>query len=270
MKNLDGILADINSLSIVDESTPGFVQNPRANALLKEATRLKSQGNMHSAIKMLEAANIAISEGETQYTVDTFVKLPLYLQQAGRGQEAIEKLIKLLDLYSPCWGKPLRRDNVGMIQSHIEKQRAIVYDKLRLVLQREQRYEEAIPYALLADTYSDRIDSRVYGYLAGKWLGKERPAERDLLEVRASGGKFQDYMAKGTVFFEWNEFNNLRQLFENFPEKPKLSSVSALLKKVRKSTLLPWFQSYAKELLGDFEKMDSEVIMEIKKLIDDN
>ena len=143
-----------------------------------------------------------------------------------------------------------------------------MYDKLRLVLQREQRYEEAIPYALLADIYSDRINSRVYEYLASNWLGKERPAERDLLEVKASGGEIQDYMAEGAEIFEWNEFNNLRELFEDSPEEPKLSSVSVLLKKIRKSTLLPQIQIYAKELLGDFEKMDSEVIMEVKKLID--
>ena len=138
-------MTNIYSLPTVDESTPGFVQNPRANALLKEATRLKSQGDMHGAIKVLEAANIAISEGETQYTVDTFVKLPLYLQQAGRGQEAIEKLIKLLNLYPPCWGQPLGRDDVGMIQSHLEKQRAIVVTshrkKVGLLRMREKSVE---------------------------------------------------------------------------------------------------------------------------------
>ncbi len=66
-------MTDIYSLSTVDASTPGFVQNPRADAWLKEATRLKSQRDMQGAIKALEAANIAISEGKTQYTVDIAV-----------------------------------------------------------------------------------------------------------------------------------------------------------------------------------------------------
>jgi len=260
-------MPNIYSLPVVDESTPGFVQNPRANALLKEATRLKTQGDMKGAVEALEAANIAIAKGKTEYAVDTFVKLPLYLQQAGRGKEAVDKLIQLLDKYPSSWGQPFHRDNDGMIQSHLEKQRAIVYDKLRLVLQREKRYEEAIPYAVLAETYCERIDFRVYQHLADKWENKAAPKERDLLEVKASGGTFKDYMTESSDFLEWHDFNQLKLSFEEGLSSPKLASVLTLLKKIRKTEALELIEKYAYELLNDFEKSDVEVMSDVTTIL---
>lgn len=257
----------IDDLPTNDESVPGFSRNLRADAWLKKASELAKSGSLDAAIKALESAELAMSQGEVDYSPAVLCRLPMYLQEAGRGQEAVDKLIDLLGRYPSAWGKPLRRDQVGMFQGHIESQRGTVYDKLRLVLQREQRYLEAIPYAILAETYRPRIDWRIYKYLAKKWEGKEAPVDPDLTQVKAAGGTFKDYMKEGEKIFEWDAFTNLRESFEGGLDTPKLSAVATLLKKMGQRDRLPELQSYAKDLLEDFKKQDSEVIAEIQVLL---
>lgn len=191
----------------------------------------------------------------------------MYLQEAGRGKEAVAKLIALLERYPSAWGKPLRRGQVGTFHVHIESQRGTVYDKIRLVLQREQRYSEAIPYAILAETYRPRVDFRIYQYLAKKWNGKEAPVEQDLAQVKAAGGTFDDYMKEGRKIFEWHELTQLRDSFEGGLDSPELPSVATLLKKMGQRDRLPEFQAYAKSLMSDFKKQDSEAIAEIQALL---
>jgi hypothetical protein len=168
-------LQDILTLPTVDNSVPGFTQNPRAVALLKYSTNAVC---MDKEIEALEAAELAMAEGETTFSIDSRCKLPLYLQEAGRGDEAVQKLVKLLEEYPPSWGKELRRDRFGMVQGHIERARGNIYGKLRLVLQRDSKFRKALPYATLAETYSKRIDTRIYQYLLPKWEGKPKQGNR--------------------------------------------------------------------------------------------
>lgn len=256
-----------NSLPTVDKSTPGFVRNPRADALFKEASRLKSIGSLTEAVEVLEAAEVAINEGKTDYGVQSRCKLPMHLQEAGKGEEAADKLVKLLCLYPPSWGKKLKRDRTGMFLRHLENQRAYVYDKLRLVLQREGKYEEAVPCAVLAETYSQRLDTRIYKYLAKKWNGKDRPEEPDLIEIKKAGGTFKDYEKASDALFEWHEFKDLTEQYEYITEAPELKSVKTLLKKLRKADVLPAVQDYAKALVRDFKKSDEKVISEVRTLL---
>ncbi|MEO1211512.1 MAG: hypothetical protein AAFX78_18520 [Cyanobacteria bacterium J06638_20] len=251
-------IADCYLLPVIDESSPGFVMNPRAAALTKLATQFKQQGDMDGAIAALEAAETAMAEGKTTYGVDTYCKLPLYLQQAGRGEEATQKLIALLEKYPPSWGKKLRRDRVGMFNSSIEKQRSIIYDKLRLVLQRDAKFQEAIPYAVLAETYSQRIDHRIYQYVAKKWAGKPKPPEPDVSDP--------EWLKAGAAEFEWHEFQQLKEQYADIDETPELRSVKALLKKLKKVDSLPAFQNYARDLISDFRKPDDQIISELREI----
>ena len=251
-------IADCYLLSVIDESSPGFVMNPRAAALTKLATQFKQQGDMDGAIAALEAAETAMEEGKTTYGVDTYCKLPLYLQQADRGEEAAQKLIALLEKYPPSWGKKLRRDRVGMFNNSIEKQRSIVYDKLRLVLQRDSKFQEAIPYAVLAETYGQRIDHRVYQYVAKKWAGKPKPPEPDVSDPQ--------WLKASAAEFEWYELQQLKEQYNDIDETPELRSVRTLLKKLKKVDLLPMFQEYARDLISDFKKSDEQIIADLREI----
>ena len=52
--------------------------------LLKMATLAKNAGNYNEAISLLKAAYKIISKGDIMYGPQTFLRLPLYLQQAKR------------------------------------------------------------------------------------------------------------------------------------------------------------------------------------------
>lgn len=242
-------MPDIYSLPTTDWSMPNFPRNPRADALLKEASRLESEGDLAEAIRALEAAESAIQDGTTIYSVSTLVRLPMYLQKAGRGEEAVIKLFKLLESYPAGWGEPLRRDRHGMYLLHFERQRGDVYDKLRLVLQRDERYADAMPHAVLAQTYSERIAYRVYMQLVKKWKGKPEP----------------DSSSKS--FFAWHAFKEVEEIIGDQLEVPELSSVKSLLKKLKQPERLPEFQRYAHQLLADFKKPDMQVITEVRQMV---
>lgn len=263
-------MTDPASLPTVDRSTPGFVMNPRADAYLKLAAERKKSGDLPGAIESLELAEVAMSEGEggfRAYSVSTLCRLPLYLQQAGRGQEAIDKLIKLLDLYPPSWGKKLKRDRTGLFLSHLENQRGTTYDKLRLVLQREKRFAEAVPYGVMAETYSRRIDTRIYEYVAKKWDGKGEPESPGLLAIKAAGGTTKDYQAACAAQSEWYELKRLKEQYPDPDETPQLDSVAKLLKKLKRTDLLPALQGYAKKLVHDFKKPDAEAIADVQGVL---
>lgn len=251
---------DFYRLPTVDKSTPGFVQNPRASALIKHSTQLKRDGDMSGAIEALEDAAVAIKEGKTEFPVETHCKLPLYLQQAGRGDEAVQKFMEVLELYPPSWGKKLRRDSRGGFRGHIERQRSTVYDKLRLVLQRDGKFEEALPYALLAETYWRRIDNRIYQYVVKKWEGKPKPPEPDYKAPSAQ------YKAALIAESEWYELESLKKHYSDSEETPELKSVATLLKKLKAVEALPIFQGYARDLVSDFKKSDEQVIQDIREL----
>jgi hypothetical protein len=64
--------------------------------LLREATAKKKGGDMEGATKLLREAYVAISKVSTIYSIDTFLRLPLYLQEAGRSDEAWREFNRLL------------------------------------------------------------------------------------------------------------------------------------------------------------------------------
>ncbi|MEO0824548.1 MAG: hypothetical protein AAFV72_21280 [Cyanobacteria bacterium J06635_1] len=160
-----------------------------------------------------------------------------------------EKLNQLLKLYPHAWGKRrLRRDGKGRFLRYFEDCRALIHENLRQVLQQEARYEEAVPHAILAETYSCRIDNRIYAYLKKKWDGKEKPERPDL-------------------YTEWKNFRTLKELNVDFEEFPELKSTESLLQALRKTALLPMLQSYAQKLSHDFKKSDSEVIADVQQIL---
>ena len=112
-----------------------------AGILLKKATEQKSVGDIDNAILTLKLAYKEISKTSIIYPVETFLRLPLYLQAAKRNEESWSEFHKLLDCGYP---------NQIKDGSVTKAEESIIYRKMRLFLQREKRYDEAILYGILS------------------------------------------------------------------------------------------------------------------------
>lgn len=75
------------------------------------------------------------------YTIDPFLRLPLYLQQAGKNDEAWSEFNRLL-----VEGYP----NQMKIRELIPMNHSAIYDKMRLFLQRENKPRESVKFGVFA------------------------------------------------------------------------------------------------------------------------
>lgn len=77
----------------VREPTEGEL---RAQALLKEATSKHDSKDLTGAIACLRDAYGLLEQSPLSYPVATYLRLPLYLQKAGRFEEAMESFAILM------------------------------------------------------------------------------------------------------------------------------------------------------------------------------
>ena len=116
-----------------------FKKDP--DTLLKEVTAKKKAGDLENAIKLLRKAYKEINKSSTVYPVDVFLRLPLYLQEAKRNDEAWREFNLLLTK-----GYPNQMNNPELIPMD----HSIIYDKMRLFLQREGKNELAVRFGILS------------------------------------------------------------------------------------------------------------------------
>ncbi len=113
----------------------------KASAFLKEATALKKEGKITQAIEKLRQAYVQISKTDTDYGIEVFLRLPLYLQEAGRKDEAWREFNLLLtsgyqNMFKATWSWHLMESKI--------------YDKMRLVLQRDGKQLMAISFGVIS------------------------------------------------------------------------------------------------------------------------
>lgn len=120
--------------------------------LLKEATQKKDEGDLTGAIACLREAYNLMSKPEHTiiYPMDTYLRLPIMLQQAGLYTEAI---MEFRDL---AYGTPRK---VAKEFSHASKNKqnsliamnyARIFDKMRLAAHRERHFAHAVYYRILS------------------------------------------------------------------------------------------------------------------------
>ena len=117
-----------------------FASNPKADAALRQATELKQAGRINEAIKELENFHHCAEAGNAIYSVESFLRLPMYLQAAGRREEAWEQFYKLLKD-----GYPKQLPDAGVRLA----EKSAVYDKMRLFLQRDKNSLLAVHFGVL-------------------------------------------------------------------------------------------------------------------------
>ena len=107
--------------------------------LLKQATIKKNSGDLDGAIKLLRAAYKELDKGSMLYPIQTYLRLPLYLQEAGRKDEAWGEFNRLI-----LWvnSKPRYSAEVTPMEQ------SIIWDKMRLFLQREGKNEYAVQFGV--------------------------------------------------------------------------------------------------------------------------
>jgi hypothetical protein len=112
-------------------SWPGVSSSPtagrlKADDLLKLAGACKEQGDLDGAIRHLRTAYDEICRANALFPVEDFLRLPMYLQQAGRGREAWQEFNDLL-----FQGYPNQTRDVTLVA----QDRSKIFDKMRLFLE---------------------------------------------------------------------------------------------------------------------------------------
>jgi hypothetical protein len=109
--------------------------------LLKQATAKKKAGDLESAIKLLRNAYKEISKSSIAYPVNTFLRLPAYLQEGGKSDEAWRELNNML-----AKGYPHQSNDPRIVPID----HSAIYDAMRLFLQREGKNGSAVKFGVLS------------------------------------------------------------------------------------------------------------------------
>ena len=131
----------LKSLTQFFNPQPAKTENFSASDLLKMATEKRNAGDINAAIELLRKAYVEIGNDSIVYSVSTFLRLPLYLQQAGHTDEAWREFNLLLTR-----GFPKQVTNPALLpMEHCQ-----IYDKMRLFLQREKKFDLAVRFGVLS------------------------------------------------------------------------------------------------------------------------
>lgn len=126
------------------------------------ATQKRDAGDIGAAIDLLRTAYSKIVSASVSYPVNTFLRLPLYLQEAGRTDEAWKEFESLL-----THGFPNQLSNPEVLPMEHSQ----IYDKIRLFLQRETQFDRAVSFGILsyvswaAGLHRQKRRSELKGYI---------------------------------------------------------------------------------------------------------
>ena len=126
----------VRSIDDHPDSAQASAEGERIRKLMRAATAL-SDTDPNAAVETFRDAAALIPE--TDYTVAPFLRVPRYLQQAGRQEEAWEEFQRLLKDGYP---------NMQQGKGAWHRMESAVYDQMPLFLQREKRPDEAVLYGV--------------------------------------------------------------------------------------------------------------------------
>jgi len=118
-----------------------FEKNDDASASLRLATELKNSGKLNEAVTELGKFQRLVASGKVAYPVACFLRLPMYLQVAGRRDEAWAEFYRLLK-----HGYPNRLNDAGVWLY----EKSEIYGKMRLFLERDGNAFLAVHFAIMS------------------------------------------------------------------------------------------------------------------------
>lgn len=128
----------------------------RIAALHREATQHKKI-NWPKAVTCLQEAADLMRRHRNVHTLASWLRLPVFLQHAGRFTEAekeFERLLKETPARIKRESRPDASANWIEYRTHLELQH--IYDKMRLVYKRENRESEATQYAAMSEEHGEQ------------------------------------------------------------------------------------------------------------------
>lgn len=130
----------------------------RISELHKKATRYKDE-NWTEAIACLQEASDLMRRHEGNYVLDRWTRLPVFLQQAGRYEEAMQEFQRLLGEVKAKVEKEAQSVTLPSYRRKLEHQNfEHIYDKMRMVCKREKLPDKALEYQTLAKKHRMIVD----------------------------------------------------------------------------------------------------------------
>lgn len=126
----------------------------KISTLGSQATQYRSENNLHAAILCLEEMWELIYKSKS-YWAQSLVRLPKFLQQAGRFHDAEKRFQELIAL-APIAAQESGKDHdlsefyIPSLEHHFLYD---VYDAMRIVYKREKQIEQSNKYKMLAQEH---------------------------------------------------------------------------------------------------------------------
>ncbi|EHN6227648.1 hypothetical protein KJE99_003761 [Salmonella enterica] len=117
--------------------------------LLKKATELKSIDDMYGAIECLKRFKQITDEAEDGHTIQSYLRLPLYMQQAGFFDDAMREFRYLLDNNEGVINKTFSHQPKSIRRMLGHARLFSIYDKMRLACERQGELSLANDYKKL-------------------------------------------------------------------------------------------------------------------------
>jgi tetratricopeptide (TPR) repeat protein len=125
-----------------------FARDDRVAELLRQATAFKDKKEWDKALSVLAEAKKLMLVSPVAYSIETWCKYPLYLQQAGRFEEAMEEFKFLFDDLERRARHEAKLDNpnvsserrkIAYYQIIISNGKQIIKDKMTLAQSRQKK-----------------------------------------------------------------------------------------------------------------------------------
>jgi tetratricopeptide (TPR) repeat protein len=132
--------------------------------LKREATRLKNVGDWDGAIAALIKAKDRTDSDD--------LRLPIFLQQAGKFDEAMIEFNRILSRVDEQYSREFSHQPVFIQQGQALHAKATIYDKMRLACKRQKLSDEASRYAAICEEYREKFDA--YREVADEYQRKKQ------------------------------------------------------------------------------------------------
>lgn len=126
-------------------------------ALHREATEHKNV-NWDEAIRCLTEANALTRQRYGHCGIERGLRLPLFLQQAGRFKEVMNEFETLLNEVKPSVHQDFSHCSPLVKERIIHAGYQQIYDKMRLACKRQKLPDEAKRYQLLAEEHKEKLE----------------------------------------------------------------------------------------------------------------
>ncbi|HRQ57639.1 MAG TPA: hypothetical protein PLN31_09480 [Azoarcus taiwanensis] len=131
-----------------------------AARLKKEATQHKRNGDWGSALSCMKKVHeMWMADGAADVAPESWAKYPLYLQQAGRYDEAMQVFRDVLARADELATRSLIDPLPFLRKGYAKHFEHVIYDKMRVAARREKRPDDAARFQALADEAEDAFEA---------------------------------------------------------------------------------------------------------------